>query len=129
MTSRQPWKPRVLRRFGRLLATASALVYTALVIREVSDEFNARGVALLALLGYAVLSAFAGWLNDRLGGAMLVVAGVALGCFAAIVAERNQVSAAAFMGGPFLLAGLALMLAAGLYDEWQYRQEETDAER
>jgi len=93
------------------------LVYTALVIREVSDEFNARGAALLALLGYAVLSAFVGWLNDRVGGAMLVVASVALASFFGIVAERNQVSGAAFIGGPFLLAGLALLLGvAGMFD-------------
>ena len=129
MTRRQPWKPRVLRRFGRLFATTFALLYTAVVIREVSDEFNARGAALLALLIYAALSAFVGWLNDRVGGAMLVVAGVALGCFFGMVAERNQVSGAAFIGGPFLLAGLALLLAAGLYEEWRYRQDETDAER
>jgi len=128
MTRRQPWKPRVLRRFGRLLATAFALLYTAVVIREVSDGFNARGAALLALLAYAVLSAFVGWLNDRVGGAMLVVAGVALASFFGMVAERNQVSGAAFMGGPFLLAGLALLLAAGLYEEWRYQREETDAE-
>ena len=129
MTRRQPWKPRVLRRFGRLFATAFALLYTALVIREVSNEFNARGAVLIALLAYAVLSAFVGWLNDRVGGAMLVVASVALASFFGIVAERNQVSGAAFMGGPFLLAGLALLLAAGLYEEWRYQHDETDAER
>jgi len=104
------------------------LAYTALVIREVSDEFNARGAALLALLGYGVLSAFVGWLNDRVGGAMLVVASVALACFFGLFAERNQVSGVAFIGGPFLLAGLALLLAAGLYEQWQYRHDETDAE-
>jgi len=129
MTRRQPWKPRVLRRFGRISATAFALAYTALVAREVSDGFNARGAALLALLVYAVLSAFVGWLNDRVGGAMLVVAGVALASFIAVVADSNQVSGAAVIGGPFLLAGLALLLAAGLYEEWRYRREETDAER
>ena len=129
MTRRQPWKPRVLRRFGRLFATAFALLYTALVIHGISDEFNVRGAALLALLVYAVLSAFVGWLNDRVGGAMLVVASVALACFFGIVADSNQASGAAFIGGPFLLAGLALLLAAGLYDEWRHQQEETDAER
>jgi hypothetical protein len=105
------------------------LLYTALVIHGISDEFNVRGAALLALLVYAVLSAFVGWLNDRVGGAMLVVASVALASFVAIVAERNQVSGAALMGGPFLLAGLALLLAAGLYEEWRYRHGETDGER
>jgi len=129
MTRRQTWKPRVLRRFGRLFATAFALLYTAVVVREISNEFNARSAVLLALLIYAALSAFVGWLNDRVGGAMLVIASVALACFFGMVAERNQASLAAFIGGPFLLAGLALLLAAGLYEEWRYRHDETDAER
>jgi MFS family permease len=129
MTRRQLWKPRVLRRFGRLFATAFVLLYTAVVVRAISEEFNARGAVLLALLVYAALSAFVGWLNDRVGGAMLVIASVALACFFGLVAERNQTSLAAFIGGPFLLAGLALLLAAGLYDEWRYQNEETDAER
>jgi MFS family permease len=128
MTRRQPWKPRVLRRFGRLFATAFALLYTAVVVVAILEEFNARGAALLALLLYAVLSAFVGWLNDRVGGAMLVVASVGLACFFGLFAERNQVSGVAFIGGPFLLAGLALLLAAGLYEEWQYQHDETDAE-
>jgi drug/metabolite transporter (DMT)-like permease len=129
MTPREPWKPRVLRRFGRLLATAFALAYTALVMREVSGEFNARGAALVALLLYAVLSAFASWLSDRLGGAMLALASLVLASFVGVVAERNQLSAAALIGGPFLLAGLALLLAAGLHEEWLYGQEETGAEK
>jgi hypothetical protein len=129
MTPREPWKPRVLRRFGRLLATAFALAYTALVVREVSGEFNARGAVLIALLVYAVLSAFVSWLSDRLGGAMLAVASLALASFVGVVAERNQLSAAALIGGPFLLAGLALLLAAGLHEEWLYGQEETGAEQ
>jgi MFS family permease len=104
------------------------LLYTAVVIREVSDGFSARGAVLLALLVYAVLSAFVGWLNDRVGGAMLVVASVALASFGGIVAERDQFTAAALIGGPFLLAGLALLLAAGLYEEWRYQHDETDAE-
>jgi hypothetical protein len=128
MTRREPWKPRVLRRVGRLLAIAFALAYTAVVVGEVSGGFNARGAALIALLVYAVLSAFASWLSDRVGGAMLVAAGVALASFIGVVAERNQVSAAALIGGPFLIAGLALLLAAGLHEEWLYGQEETDAE-
>jgi hypothetical protein len=128
MTAREPWKPRVLRRFGRLLATGFALAYTALVVHEVSGEFNTRGAALIALLVYAMLSAFVSWLSDRVGAAMLVVGGVALAGFFALVAERNQVGAAALIGGPFLLAGLALLLAAGLHEEWLYGQGDTDAE-
>lgn len=127
MTPREPWRPRVLRRFGRLLATAFALAYTALVVREVSGELNGRSAALIALLVYAVLSAFVSWLSDRLGGAMLAVASLALASLVGVVAERNQVGAAALIGAPFLLAGLALLLAAGLHDEWLYGHKDTEA--
>jgi hypothetical protein len=128
MTLREPWKPRVLRRFGRLLAAGFALVYTATVVLEVSDEFNARGAALIALLVYVVLAAFVSWLSDRVGGAMLVIGGIALASFLAVVAESNQIGAAALIGGPFLLAGLALLLAAGLHEKWLRGAEDTNAE-
>jgi hypothetical protein len=128
MRPREPWKPRVLRRFGRLLATAFALAYTAVVVGEVSGEFNARGATFVALLFCAMLSASVSWLSDRVGGAMLVVAGVALAGFTAMVAERNHIGAAALIGAPFLLAGLALLLAAGLHDEWLIGQKDTEAE-
>jgi MFS family permease len=128
MTPREPWQPRLLRRFGRLLGAAFALAYTATVALEVSDEFNARGAALVALLVYVVLAAIVGWLSDRVGGAMLVIGGVALAGFVAVVAESNQIAAAAFIGGPFLLAGLALLLAAGLHEEWLDELGRTDAE-
>jgi hypothetical protein len=129
MTPREPWKPRVLRRFGGLFATGFALFYGTLLIGETVGDLNAERGALVGLLVYTAISAFVGWLNQRAGGAMLVVASVALASFVVVAAERDQVSAAALIGGPFLVAGLALLLAAGLHDEWRYRGEETDAEK
>ena len=114
MAQREPWRPRILRRTGRVLATAFALVYGVFIIGEGFDGLDAERAALLVLLVFAALSVVGGWLSDRVGGAMLVVAGVALAAFVAIAADRNEIIAAVVMGGPFLLAGEALLLAAAL---------------
>ena len=116
-----------MRRFGRLVATAFGVGYLALAVTEVSDDLNGRTAALIALLVYAVVSAVASWLSDRLGGAMLAVAGVALASLVGVAADRNQVGAAALFGAPFLVAGLALLLAASLHDEWTLGQQDTEA--
>ena len=97
-----------------MLATAFALVYGVFIIGEGVDGLDAERAALLALLAFTALSVVGGWLSDRVGGAMLVVAGVALAAFVAIAADRNEIIAAVVMGGPFLLAGEALLLAAAL---------------
>lgn len=123
MRTRESWKPRVLRRFGRLLATAFVLLYGVLLIGEGFEELGAEGAALVAILVYTAMSIVTAWLNDWVGGAMLVVASVALASFVAIAAERNPVIAAALFGGPFLLSGAALLLASALHEQWRDEQE------
>ncbi len=100
-----------------MLATAFALVYWVFIIGEGFDGLGGERAALLVLLVFTALSVVGGWLSDRVGGAMLVVAGVALAGFVAIAADRNEVIAAVVMGGPFVLAGEALLLAAALRGE------------
>lgn len=117
MARREPWRTRILRRTGRVLATAFALVYWVFIIGEGLDGLDAERAALLALLVFTALSVVGGWLSDRVGGAMLVIAGVALAGFVAMAADRNEIIAAVVMGGPFVLAGEALLLAAALRQE------------
>ena len=127
MTPREPWKPRILRRFGRLLATALALFYVVSLIGEgIAEGFDipdAETAAVVAVFTYAAVSTVGAWLNDRLGGAMLVVASVALAILVATTAGRNHAIVAAVIGGPFLLAGLALLLAATLHQRWRHALE------
>lgn len=124
MARREPWRSRILRRIGRVLATAFALVYWVFIIGEGIDGLDAERGALLALLIFTALSVVGGWLSDRVGGAMLVVAGAALAAFVGIAADRNEVIAAVVMGGPFLLAGEALLLAAALRGERRGDEQE-----
>jgi hypothetical protein len=129
MTPREPWKPRILSRFGRVLATILALFYVVILIGDSIAEGlhrpNAETAAVVAVFSYSAVSAVAALLTDRVGGAMLVVAGVALACLVALTAGRNHAIAAVVIGGPFLLAGAALLLAAALRDQWRYEREET----
>jgi hypothetical protein len=123
MTRREPWKPRILRRFGRLLAAVLALFYVLTLIGEgVAEGFEVPDVetaAVVTVFSYAALSTVVAWLNDRVGGAMLVVAGVALVVLVATTAGRNHAIAATVIGGPFLLAGAALLWAVALEDQWR----------
>ena len=132
MTPREPWRPRILRRFGRLLATAFAVFYVVMLIGDAAAEGlhrpDAETAAVVAVFSYTAVSALAAWLNDRLGGAMLVLAGVALACLVALTAGQNLVIAALVIGCPVLLAGAALLLAAALHEQWRYEREETAEE-
>jgi hypothetical protein len=112
MTPREPSKPRILRRFGRLLATALALFYIAMLVGDgIAEGFDipdAETAAVVAVFSYTALSMAAAWLNDRVGGVMLILAGVALVSLVAITAGHNRVIASVLIGGPFVLAGAAV---------------------
>jgi hypothetical protein len=118
MPPREPWKPRILRRFGRLLATVLALWYVVSLIgagfAEGFDIPDAETAAVVVVFSYAALSTVAAWLNERVGGAMLVVAGLALAILVWVTAGHNRAIASVFIGGPFLIAGAALLLSAAL---------------
>jgi hypothetical protein len=119
-TPREPWKPRLLRRFGRLLATVLSLFFVVSLIGEgIAEGFDVsdgESAAVGVVFAYAAVSTVAAWLSDRLGGAMLVVASVALATLVATTAGRNHAIVAAVIGGPFLLAGAALLSAAAFRD-------------
>lgn len=129
MTPREPWKPRILRRFGRLLATVLAVFYVVTLVGDgIAEGFDipdAETAAVVAVFSYTAVSMVAAWLNDRVGGAMLLVASVALATLVATTAGRNHAIAAVVIAGPFLFAGAALLLAAALHDQWRYEREDT----
>jgi len=117
---------RMLQRFGRLLAAAAVLLYVALFAGKLFDAPSAAYVALLAVLAFAAVASIAAWLSDSIGGGMLVVAGVAMAICVGLVAEQNATLAILLLSTPFLIAGLALLSAAALREQWRYEQEEGD---
>jgi uncharacterized membrane protein len=110
-----------------VLATVLSLFFVVSLIGEgIAEGFDipdAETAAVAVVFAYAAVSTVAAWLNDRLGGAMLVVASVALAILVATTAGRNHAIVAAVIGGPFLLAGLALLLAATLHQRWRHALE------
>ena len=123
MMPREPRLARILRRFGRLLTTGFVLLYWALFGGQVFDTLSPGFVAFIAMLAFTTACVVVGWLNDRLGGLMLVVAGVGLAVCAAVAAENAQALAVVLLSAPFLIGGIALMSAAALHEQWWYEQE------
>lgn len=130
MTPPEPRTPRILMRSGRLLASVLAFFYVASLIGEGFGEGfdvpDAETAAVVVVFTYAAVSTAAAWLNERVGGAMLVTAGVALVVLVATTAGHNHAIAATFIGGPFLLAGAALLWGAGLHVRWRRSQAAGD---
>ncbi len=118
MPPREPWKPRILKRFGRLLATVLALWYVMCLVGAGFDEGfdipDAETAAVAAVFSYCALSTVVAWLNDRVGGAMLVVAALALAVLVPVTAGHNRAIATVIIAGPFLIAGTALLWSAAL---------------
>ncbi len=118
MPPREPWKPRILRHFGRLLATVLALWYVTCLIGGGFDEGfdipDAETAAVAVVFSYCALSTVVAWLSVRVGGAMLVVAGLALAVLVPVTAGRNIAIATVFISGPFFIAGAALLLSVAL---------------
>jgi hypothetical protein len=121
---REPWPSRILRRFARLLAAASVLFYGVLFGGKLFDAPSAAYVALMVALAFAAVAAIVAWLSDWTGGVMLVLAGVALAICVALIAERNPTAAILLLSTPFVIAGLALLSAAALREQWDYDHEE-----
>jgi hypothetical protein len=121
---REPRASRILRRFARLLAAGSVLLYGALLGGGLFDEPSAAYVALTAALAFAAVASIAAWLSDSVGGVLLVVAGVATAIWVGLVAERNPTAAILLLSGPFLVAGLALLSASALREQRRWEEKE-----
>lgn len=109
------WMHWVARGIGTLAAVFWPLALLASAIGEmIGGEFerSLEGAMLAALVIVAVVGVIIAWRREVIGGAIAVIAGVALCIFAYVTAGFNQGFAMAVSGGPFLLAG-ALFLASG----------------
>ncbi len=127
MTSPEPRMPRILMRSGRLLASVLSLFAAfSLIGSGISEGFDvpdAETAAVATIFTYTFVSTAAAWLSERVGGAMLVTAGVALVVLVATTAGHHHAIAATFIGGPFLLAGASLLFGAALHDRWRRRSQ------
>ena len=110
-------KVRVPRWIGLGLGTLAGAVWAFVLIASLiggPDPHAVEGAAVegtaLTVLALACLAGVGlAWWRARLGGAVLVVAGLALCIFAAVSAGRNRWSAVLISGAPFLVAGVLLV--------------------
>ncbi len=109
--TRDPWPPRLLRRFGRVLATGFLILFIVLILSQAGSASALRLTALLAVLAYTAVATVAAWIDVRLGALMLAVAGAGLAAVVLAVAVHSAASAAAFMAAPFLLAAAMLFVS------------------
>lgn len=105
---------RRIRLLARVLGTISAVLYLSIMILEVAfphAEASLEGTMLGGLTTFAVISLFLAWRWERIGGAMAVVGGIALGVFAFITAGHNKVPIMFVIGLPILVPGLLYLLS------------------
>lgn len=108
----------LLRWTGLSLATLASTLWVAVFVAGglVGDEHAveadvAEGVGVTVLALVNVVATAVAWHRPRLGGRLLVATGTCLAAFALLTAGRNHALAMASSGGPFLLAGVLLVLA------------------
>lgn len=105
----------LLRGTGRVLGAAAAAMWLLVFVLGALDP-NAGAftleTALLVVFGVsAAIGVAIAFRSEAIGGAITLVVGIALTVFALITAGRNQIVAATFTGGPFIVAG-ALFLTS-----------------
>lgn len=111
---REPVAPRLLRRFGRMLAMGFVVIYGVFLVQSLIDEPSAAYVGLLAALAIAAAGAVAAWVDDCVGGGLLLLSAVAMALSGAIFAVKDATTAILYLSVPFLLAGLSVLVARGL---------------
>jgi hypothetical protein len=112
-------KVLVPRWIGLGLATVAGAVWAFVLIASLiggPDPHAVEGAAVegtaLAVLALVCLAGVGlAWWRARLGGAVLIVAGLALSIFAAVSAGRRQWAAVLTSGAPFLVAGVLLVVS------------------
>jgi len=106
---------KVLRALGRILATVASAFWLFVIVVSGAIEgvhWDLESALMAALvLGNAAATGIAWW-RPRLGAVLLLIGGLAHAAFALYSAGHNHALAMLISGGPFLLAGAAVLLAS-----------------
>jgi hypothetical protein len=111
-TADQILAPNTTLLIARAIGTFAAVMWMlplvgALIIREPIEEGAlAESIAVGTLATVNILGVVLAFRRERLGGIVLITAGVAFSIFAVFSAGRNQALAAAVSGGPFIVSGV-----------------------
>jgi hypothetical protein len=104
---------------AHVLGSTAALVWVvsgaaSLLSGDVTGDQLPTAVALAVLVVANVAGVVLARHNERRGGFVLIIAGLALGLFALCAAARNEVLSAVLGGGPFITSGLLLLWGSTL---------------
>jgi hypothetical protein len=107
---------RFIRWTARIIGLTASLMWLFILIASLIEEgfgaIETEGMVLGALVGVAVIGVVVGISNEETGGAIALVAGIALAVFAAVTAGRNHWLAILVSGVPFMISGTLFMLSA-----------------
>jgi hypothetical protein len=107
-SQRWKWVRRMARIIGSLAAALWFLAGLAGAILA-SDLWTLESGILTALIVASLVSGLTAWWREAMGGAFVVVCGVAFSIFAGVTAGHNKVFAVMVTGVPFSIAGLLFL--------------------
>jgi hypothetical protein len=104
----------IIRRIARIIGTISAAFWLFIAfahgVTPISQMELVNIVMAVFIMGSAI-GVFVSWINERIGGVITLLFGIAHSTFALIEAGHNQGLAMLISGGPFILAGLLFLRA------------------
>jgi hypothetical protein len=102
---------------ARILALVAGAFWLLIMVVTVVAELISGGISpsgegeiLAGLVILAFASVLVAWRKETLGGALTLLAGVALGSFSYITAGHNKVGIMLFTGAPFAIAGVLFLI-------------------
>ncbi len=105
---------------GVLAVALWIMIFVGGLLAENPEPLTTEGYLIIALSACGAVGVAWAFVNERTGGIITLIVGVAFSVFALATAGRNAWIAVAFAGGPFLAAG-ALFLGSW----WARRQATT----
>ena len=102
------WLRRIARAIGSLLATFWLFVGIVSAIYE-SGPLTPEGAIMAGLIVISTLGIVIAWWREGIGGAIVVLSGIAHSTFAYISSGHNRAFAVLISGGPYLVTGLLFL--------------------
>ena len=88
---------------------AFALSMEAIMLKKM--VWNLETTLLATLVVILLIGVVIAWINEKIGGTVLILAGIGFSIFAYFSAGRNQILAMSVSGVPFIICGILFLIA------------------
>ena len=88
---------------------AFALSMEAIMLKKM--VWNLETTLLATLVVILLIGVVIAWINEKIGGTVLILAGIGFSVFAYFSAGRNQILAMSVSGVPFIICGIFFLIA------------------